>query len=152
MFVARPRTVKKSLPTRPHISDINAWRGRQTSFTLHLGRPRAFTKIRKHYRRILKIYFFTPTDTKEGEIYLRWIADLWSDLQQVIARRDDMPPSIAADLRPCADGSAVRTALVAWPRRCTPSWPRCDRQTDRQTDGRTDGSRHRIMTPNAGGA
>jgi len=31
-------------------------------------------------------------------------------------RRDDMPPSmvkIAADLRPCADGSAVRTSLVA---------------------------------------
>ena len=38
--------------------------------------------------------------------------------KQVIARRDDMPPPIAADLRPCADGSAVRTALVAWPRRC----------------------------------
>ena len=31
---------------------------------------------------------------------------------KVIARRDDMPPPIAADLRPCADGSAVRTALV----------------------------------------
>ena len=33
--------------------------------------------------------------------------------EQVIARRDDMPSPIAADLRPCADGSAVRTALVA---------------------------------------
>ena len=50
-----------------------------------------------------------------------------------------MPPPIAADLRPCADGSAVRTALVAWPRRCAPSWPRWDRQTDRQSDGRSDG-------------
>ena len=33
---------------------------------------------------------------------------------KVIARRDDMPPPIAADLGPCVDGSAVRTALVAW--------------------------------------
>jgi len=41
-----------------------------------------------------------------------------------------MHPPIAADLRPCADGSAVRTALVAWPRRCAPSWHRWDRQTD----------------------
>ena len=46
-----------------------------------------------------------------------------------------MHPPIAADLRPCADRSAVRTALAAWPRRCAPSWPRWDRQTDRQTDG-----------------
>jgi len=59
-------------------------------------------------------------------------------LKQVIARRDDMPPPIAADLRPCADGSAVRTALLAWPRRGAPSWPRWDRQTGRQTDGWTD--------------
>jgi len=54
--------------------------------------------------------------------------------KQVIAQRDDnhdMPPPIAADLRPCADGSAVRTSLVAWP---SPSWPRWDRQTDKQTD------------------
>ena len=68
--------------------------------------------------------------------------------KQVIARRDDMFPPIAADLRPCADGSYVRTALVIWPRRCAPSWPRLmtlmtptpggtDRQTDRQTNGRT---------------
>ena len=35
--------------------------------------------------------------------------------QQVTARQDDMPPPppMAADLRPCADWSAVRTALVA---------------------------------------
>ena len=46
------------------------------------------------------------------------------------ARRDDMPPPIAANLRACLDGSAVRTALVAWPRCCAPSWPRWDRQTD----------------------
>jgi len=55
-----------------------------------------------------------------------------ADIRQVIARRDDMAPPIAADLRPCADGFAVRTALVA----CAPSWPRWDRQTDRQTEGR----------------
>jgi len=52
------------------------------------------------------------------------------------------PPPIALDLRPCADGSAVRTALVAWPRRCASSWPRhCAPRpggTDRQTDGPTD--------------
>ena len=33
------------------------------------------------------------------------------------------PPPIAADLHPCAYGSAVRTALVAWPWRCAPCWP-----------------------------
>ena len=33
--------------------------------------------------------------------------------KQVIARRDDMPPTIAADLRPCANGSVVRTSVVA---------------------------------------
>ena len=49
--------------------------------------------------------------------------------KQIIARRDDMPPPIAADLRPCADRSAVRTALLAWPRRWAPSWIRWDRQT-----------------------
>jgi len=65
--------------------------------------------------------------------------------KQVIARRDDMPAPIAADLRPCADGSAVRTALVAWPRRCAPSWPRWDRQTD----GRIT---HRLMPPPCGWA
>jgi len=27
------------------------------------------------------------------------------------------------------------TALVAWPRRCMPSWPRWDREMDRQTGG-----------------
>jgi len=41
-----------------------------------------------------------------------------------------MPAPIAANLRACLDGSAVRTALVAWPRCCAPSWPRWDRQTD----------------------
>ena len=38
------------------------------------------------------------------------------------------PPPIAVDLRPCADGSVVRTALVG------PT----DGQTDRRTDGQTD--------------
>jgi len=38
---------------------------------------------------------------------------------------------VAVDLRQCADGSAVCTALVAWPRHCTPG------QVG-QTDGRTD--------------
>ena len=33
--------------------------------------------------------------------------------EQVIARPDYIPPPIAADLRPCADGSTVRTDLVA---------------------------------------
>jgi len=54
------------------------------------------------------------------------------------------PPPIAADLRPCADRSAVRTALVA----CGAA-----AQTiaygaaalGRVTDGRTDGSRYRLM-------
>ena len=50
---------------------------------------------------------------------------------------------IAADLRPRADGSVVRTALLAWRRRSEPSWPSRDRQTDGQTDRR---SRHRLMT------
>jgi len=45
-------------------------------------------------------------------------------------QRDDMPPPIAADLRPGVDGSAVRTAMVAWPMCCAPTWPRWDRQTD----------------------
>jgi len=65
-----------------------------------------------------------------------------ADIRQVIARRDDMAPPIAADLCPCADGFAVRTALVA----CAPSWPRWDRQTDRQTE---DGSQHRLLPPTA---
>ena len=43
-------------------------------------------------------------------------------------------PPIAADLRSCADGSAVLTGLVAWPRRCVPSW----RRRAGGTDGRTD--------------
>ena len=47
-------------------------------------------------------------------------------------------PPIAADLRPCADGSAVRTALVAWPRRCTPR--------PGGTDRRTDVSRHQLKS------
>jgi len=44
-------------------------------------------------------------------------------LEQVIARRDDMSPPrppIAVDLHLSTDGSAVRTALVAWPRHYTP--------------------------------
>jgi len=54
-------------------------------------------------------------------------------MQQVVARRDDMPAPIAADLRPCADRSAVRTALMAWPRRAYAKW---ERQTDRRRDVR----------------
>jgi len=47
-----------------------------------------------------------------------------------------MPPADRADLRPCAYGSAVRTALVAWPglnaaRLAGPGG------TDGQKDGRT---------------
>jgi len=49
-----------------------------------------------------------------------------------------MPPPmavlLAADLRPSANGSAVRTSLVAGSQRAySLGW---DRQTDRQTDGR----------------
>ena len=81
------------------------------------------------------IMFHSPSCGRQAKI---------QPTKQIIARRDDMPPPIAADLRPCADGSAVRTAPVAWHRRCTPSWPRrCalsrrrwDQQTDTQTDGR----------------
>ena len=50
------------------------------------------------------------------------------------------PPPIAADLHPCADGCAVRTALVPGlgaVRLAGPSGT--DRRTDRQTDGQTDG-------------
>ena len=47
--------------------------------------------------------------------------------QQDIARREDMPPPIGANLRQCA--------LVARPRRCASSRPRWNRQTDRRTDG-----------------
>jgi len=55
-----------------------------------------------------------------------------------------MPPPIAADLRPCADGSAVRTALVA----CSAAVAQAQvGQTDRQTDG----SRHRVMCRYDGG-
>jgi len=47
-----------------------------------------------------------------------------------------MPPSIAADLRPCADGSAVCTALVAYTAAVaqTGTDGRTDRRTDRQTE------------------
>jgi len=59
-----------------------------------------------------------------------------------------MTPPIAVDLRPCADGSAVRTALIAWPTRCAPGWPRHCAPSwprwDRQTANR---SRHRLMPP-----
>jgi len=44
------------------------------------------------------------------------------------------PPPIPADLSPCTNRCAVRTATVAWPRRCAPSWPRWDRQKDGQMD------------------
>ena len=57
------------------------------------------------------------------------------------------PPPIAADLRPCADGSVVRTALVAWPGEALRVYAR----RDRQTDGRTDRSRHHLMPPYVGG-
>ena len=57
-----------------------------------------------------------------------------------------MPPPIAADLRPCADGSAVRTALVASPRLSAPSWP-----GPGGTDRRTDGSRQCLMPSPYGG-
>jgi len=67
--------------------------------------------------------------------------------EQVIARRDDLPPPIAADLRPCADGSAVRTALVA--SYAVRAAPRPDRQAG--TDSQIDGSRHRLMPPISGG-
>jgi len=56
------------------------------------------------------------------------------------------PPPIAADLHPCADGSAVRTALVASPRLSAPSWP-----GPGGTDRRTDGSRQCLMPPPYGG-
>jgi len=70
--------------------------------------------------------------------------------RQVIARRDDMTPPIAADLRPCTDGSSVRTALVAcragaayslWR-----SWSVRLGQLE-QTDRRTDGSRYSLTPP-----
>ena len=49
---------------------------------------------------------------------------------------------IAADLRPCADGSAVRIALVA----CSST-----AGLDAGTDRRTDGSRYRLMRLYSGG-
>ena len=61
-----------------------------------------------------------------------------------------MTPPITADLRPCTDGSSVRTALVAcragaayslWR-----SWPGRLGQLE-QTDRRTDGSRYRLTPP-----
>ena len=63
-------------------------------------------------------------------------------LEQVIARR--VPPPIAADLRPCADGSAVRTALAACRAGVAPR-PAVGRlgylgQTDGRTDKQTDRS------------
>jgi len=61
-------------------------------------------------------------------------------------RRDDMPPPmvvrLAADLRPTADGSAIRISLVADQLQAA-SVPRL-----RQTDG----SRYRLMTPYGGRA
>jgi len=59
--------------------------------------------------------------------------------KQVIARRDDMHPPIAADLRPCADGSAVRTSLVAYRAAALPiAYGAAGRRQLGQTDGRTD--------------
>jgi len=40
---------------------------------------------------------------------------------------------IMADLNPCADGSAVHTALVAWPRHCAHSFLGQVGPTDGQT-------------------
>ena len=62
-----------------------------------------------------------------------------------------MPPPIAVDLRQCTDGSAVRTALVAWPRHCTRSWPRCCMPRPGRTNRQTDGSWHCLMPPYGGG-
>ena len=63
-----------------------------------------------------------------------------------LAARRYAPPTIAADLRPCADGSTVRTALAAYIAygasgrgavRLARSVPR-PAGTDRRTDGQTD--------------
>jgi len=51
--------------------------------------------------------------------------------RQVIMRRDDIPPPIVADLRPCADRSVVHTALAA----CSCLYHSWFRHWDRQTDG-----------------
>ena len=75
-----------------------------------------------------------------------------------------MPPPIAADLRPCADGSAVRKALMVCSAAALPVaygaaglgtygaaglGARLGQpgQTDRQTDGRIG---YRLMPPTAG--
>jgi len=58
-----------------------------------------------------------------------------------------MPPPIAADLRPCADGSAVRTALMACRAAALPVAAYGAAGTDR----RTDRLRYRLMPPTAGG-
>jgi len=69
----------------------------------------------------------------------------------VTPRRDDKPPPppppiAAADLRPCADGSAVGTALAA----CAAPVAQLARLGQlRQTDRQTDGSRH-SRTPGGG--
>jgi len=63
-----------------------------------------------------------------------------------------MPAPIAADLGPCADGSAVRTALAAWPRRCALAGLGAVHLGQvGDTDGRTDRSRHWLMLPYGGG-
>ena len=67
-----------------------------------------------------------------------------------------MPPPIAADLRACADGSAVRTALVACRAAALPvvhgiAGLGAHLGQLGQTDGRMDGSRYRLMPLNGGG-
>jgi len=63
-----------------------------------------------------------------------------------------MDPKIAADLRPSADGSAVRTSLVAGGgSQCADSLGGCAMgQTDGQMDRQRDGSRYSKMPPRAG--
>ena len=74
-------------------------------------------------------------------IYLKFV-DCFS--KNKLSRGETIcPPPIAADLRPSADGSAVRTALAAWPglgaaRLAAQVGP---------TDRRTDGARRRLMPP-----
>jgi len=62
-----------------------------------------------------------------------------------------MPPPIVADLRPCADGSAVRT-FFWWPAVAAGSQHAYNlRQLRHGTDRQTDGPRYRLMPPTAGG-
>jgi len=56
---------------------------------------------------------------------------------------------LAADLRPSADGPAVRTSLVAGQLQAA-SVPIAQAGTDRPTDRQTDGLRYCLMSPKAG--